>query len=287
MNSLLLLGSTIQTGLSMKDVREEACKVEYARLDRSQGDSEHLDRAAHGSLDVDGLHVVPALLQEGGQEVQGRDDVLSELLVRHVLVTYGSVKVGDLLELPLDGGLHVVDGLIEWVAMGDWLWESTDSVKDWADDAGNFLDEGVSGKEEIVLLGPLLDKLLVLVELLQVVKGGHLDSRAFKTVSESLGLILMLLIGNQADLEVWSWDVWQSDGGGEPLVLLWIVVLESNLQLNGLLELSWVGLVSWDLLALIGLEGRVVSPDLLIAHLGDAVQDECVRDLRHLLLVKV
>ena len=32
-------------------------------------DSQELDRGGHGRLDVDGLDVVPALLQERGQEV--------------------------------------------------------------------------------------------------------------------------------------------------------------------------------------------------------------------------
>ena len=226
---------------------------------------------------MDRLQVVPALLQQRSQEVQRHDDVLSELLIGHLLVADGDVQVGDLLELPLDGGLHIVDLLFEGLGVGDWLWESTDSVKNWTEDDWNLLDEGIGGEEKIVLLGPLLDELLVLVELLQVVKGGNLNVGAFLTVTSCLGLILMLLIGNQANLEIWSWDVWESDGGSESLILLWVVVLEGNLQFNGLLELSWVGLV--NVLAFVGLDIWVEALDLLIAHLGDTFQDESVRDL--------
>ena len=138
--------------------------------------------------------------------------------------------------------------------MGDWLRESVDSVQNWTENNWNLLDESVSGEQEIVLLGPALDELLVLVELLQVIQGGHIDIE-----TSGLNLILMLLIGDQADLEVWSWDVWHTDTTSETLVFLWVVVLESNLELNGLLELS--------LFLLLG------------SHLLDAFQNKRVGDL--------
>lgn len=48
----------------------------------------------------------------------------------------------------------------------------------------------------------------------------------------------MLGIGDEADLQLWSWDVWESDGTGESLILLWVVILESNLEFDGLNEFS-------------------------------------------------
>ena len=48
----------------------------------------------------------------------------------------------------------------------------------------------------------------------------------------------MLGVTDQADLELTSGDVRKSDGASETLVLLGIVVLETNLEFNGLSELS-------------------------------------------------
>ena len=188
---------------------------------------------------MDGLKVVPLLLQEGGKEVEGHDNVLSELIIGHLLVTGSNVEAGDLLELPLDGSLNVVDLLLEWVVVSNWLWEHTNSVKDWTEDNWDLLDKSISGEEEGVFLGPLLDLLLILVEFLQVIKVGAVDfdTRGFELIS-------VLLIGNQADLEVWSWDVWESDGSNESLIFLWIIILKGNLELNSLHELSLLGFFS-------------------------------------------
>jgi len=134
------------------------------------------------------------------------------------------------------------------------LREHTNSRKNWTKNDWDFLDESVSNKEEGISLSPLLDLLLVLVEFLQVVHGGDIKSWDLS----SSGLILMLLIGNDADFHVWSWDVWKSDGTGETLILLWIVILKSNLEFDGLSELSSLG---------------------FLLHFLEAPKDERVRDL--------
>jgi len=118
---------------------------------------------------------VPALFEQGHQEVQSCHDVGSKLLVSHVFGTDSDVQVGNLLELPLNGSLHIVDLLFERLGVSDWLWESTNSVKDWTENLWNLLNDGVGGEKKIILLGPLLDQLLVLVELLQVVEVGDLN----------------------------------------------------------------------------------------------------------------
>jgi len=182
---------------------------------------------------------VPLLLEEGSEEVEGHDDVLSELLIGHLLVTGGDVEAGNLLQLPLDGSLDVVDLLLNRLVVSDWLREHTNSVKDWTEDDWDLLDEGISSEQEGVLLGPLLDLLLVLVELL---KGVHVGDINLNLLFGDL--IRVLLIGNDADLEVWSWDVRKSNGTDESLILLWIVILKSNLELDSLLELSLLGLFS-------------------------------------------
>ena len=45
-------------------------------------------------------------------------------------------------------------------------------------------------------------------------------------------------ITNNANLLLWSWDVWQFDDAIETLVFLWIVVLQGDLKFDGFQEFS-------------------------------------------------
>ena len=182
----------------------------YAYLDgrlKSACSAEELVGLAHGGLDVDRPEVVPSLLEERGEEVDTHEDVLSELLLGHLLVANGDGHAGDLLKLELNGGAGVVDLGSEVFVVGDDLGEHTDSVKNGSEDGGDLLDEGVTGKEEGVLLGPLLDELLVLVEGLETIEVDDIDL-------DVLGLdnVEMLGVSDQADLEAWAGDVGEADG---------------------------------------------------------------------------
>ena len=53
----------------------------------------------HGGLDVEGLDVVPVLLEKGDQEVDGDEDVLPQLGGVHDDVTDDNTETQDLLEL--------------------------------------------------------------------------------------------------------------------------------------------------------------------------------------------
>ena len=76
-----------------------------------------LDRS-HGRLDVQGLHVLPVLLQQGDEEVHGEMDVLDELLLSHPHVADSHGETENLLHLELDGGLQVSDLGRQVVAVG-------------------------------------------------------------------------------------------------------------------------------------------------------------------------
>jgi len=179
------------------------------------------------------LHVVPALLEEGDEEVEGHHDVDSELFIGHALGTASGGEAGDLLELPLDGGTDVLDLGGEGVVVGNDLGEHLDSVKNGSNNDGDLLEDGVGSDEEGVLLGPALDELLVLVELLEVVKINNVDVDLV-----SVDLVLVLLIGDDADLESGTGVVGETDGTDESLILLGVVVLKADLELDGLLELT-------------------------------------------------
>jgi hypothetical protein len=192
-----------------------------------------LEGLAHGGLDVDRLEVVPSLLEEGGKEVNTHKDVLSELFLSHLLVADGDGHAGNLLKLELDGGTGIINLGSEVFVVGDDLGEHTNTVEDGSEDGGDLLDEGVRGKEKGVLLGPCLNELLVLVEGLEELKVNNVDVDVL-----SLDDINVLGITDQANLEAWSGDVGETDGSSETLILLGVVVLKTDLELNGLGELS-------------------------------------------------
>jgi hypothetical protein len=131
---------------------------------------------------------------------------LSEFFIGHLLVTSGDIHAGDLLELPFNRGFNIIEFSGEWFLMGDWLGEHTDSVKYWSKNDWDLLNQSISGEENCVLLGPLLDEFLVLVEFLEVVKSGDFNVEVL-----SSDLISVFLIGDQTDFHLWSWDVWKSD----------------------------------------------------------------------------
>lgn len=66
-------------------------------------------RGRHGSLDDKAANVLPALLEQGNEVVDGQHDVSDELVVGHADVANGDTKAQNLLKLELDGGLDVGD----------------------------------------------------------------------------------------------------------------------------------------------------------------------------------
>ena len=44
------------------------------------------------------------------------------------------------------------------------LWEHVNSVKDWANNDGNFFEDGIGSEKERVLLCPSFNKFLILIE---------------------------------------------------------------------------------------------------------------------------
>lgn len=103
--------------------------------------SKEFEWLAHGGLNVDGLNVVPALLEERGQEVETHEDVLSEFFLSHGLVTDGDVHASGLLKLELNAGSGIINLGLEVVVVGDNLWEHTDSVENGSEDGGDLLHQ--------------------------------------------------------------------------------------------------------------------------------------------------
>lgn len=65
------------------------------------------------------------------------------------------------------------------------------------------------------------------------------------------------------DAHVWAWNLWEADGSRETLVTLWVIVLKTDLQLDGLEEVT-----------LLGLEGVVEELLDVGAHSGCSIVSE-------------
>lgn len=103
-------------------------------------------------------------------------------------------------------------------------------------DTGNLLEKSLGSDEGIVLASELLDELLVLVQLLQVVSRHGVDTAV-------LGTVQIVLVTQDADGHVGARDGGQLDGAGETLVTLGVIVLQADLELDGLEEVALLGLV--------------------------------------------
>lgn len=133
-------------------------------------------------------------------------------------------------------------------------------------ETGNLLDETLGSDKSIVLASKLLDELLVLVQLTEVLSGHAVDAVVLSTVKVVLvtkntisdrQLFIPPLVGlsrhvshlieasrsNAPDAHVGTRDRGQLDGAGETLVTLGVVVLETDLELDGLEEVPLLGLV--------------------------------------------
>jgi hypothetical protein len=236
----------------------------------------------HGSLDGQATNVLPALLEEGDEVVDGQHDVGDQLVLGHADVADGDTHAENLLKLELDGGLDLGDLALEILVVGDWGWELAScgclSVRfwglrgglrgrhtlgeTWTQETWDLLDQGVGSDESIVLASELLDQLLVLVELLQVIGGHGVNTTVLGTIdivlvtenamypSDSMSHIISSMeaprlrgaVFDIPDAHVWAGNLGETDGSRETLVTLRIIVLEADLQLDGLEEVALLGL---------------------------------------------
>jgi hypothetical protein len=185
----------------------------------------------HGRLQVQRLDVLPVLLQQGDEEVDGQHDVGNQLIFSHFEVTDGNTQTENLLKLELDGGTDFVGLIGQGVAVRDGGRELTNLVETRTQKTRNLLDQSLGGKESIVLLGELLDELLVLVELLKIV-----NRLEFHT--GTLSLVTVESITKDTNGHTGTSDVRELDGTRETLITLGIVVLQTNLEFDSFGELT-------------------------------------------------
>jgi len=186
---------------------------------------------SHGALEVQSLDVLPVLLQERHQEIDGNLHVGIHLHLLHLDVGASGTHGEHLLELELDGAANGVDLLDHVLSLLDESRELTHLVHGRSQKTRDLLHDSGRGEEEAVPVGELLDLLLVLVETLE-----SLDIHARD--ASGLSLVDVEGISEDAARHVWPRDVGQLDRTSETLVLLCVVVLQHDLELNGLHELA-------------------------------------------------
>jgi len=206
-----------------------------AKINKPINLEENLLSRSHSTLDVHLANVLPLLLQQGSQEVSSQLSVNNNLLLLHFNITNGNIQAHDLLHLKLDGTLNLINLLLHIILGGEKGRELTSLGKTGSKKTGNLLDHVIRGKEEIVLLGKLLNKLLVLVKLLQVI-----DTHVSNT--DTIGLFTMGSISKHAALQVGAGDGGETEGTRETFVTLGVVVLEGDLDLNGFGEVTLLSL---------------------------------------------
>mmetsp|Transcript_38709 Transcript_38709/g.91706 ORF Transcript_38709/g.91706 Transcript_38709/m.91706 type:complete len:239 (+) Transcript_38709:172-888(+) len=184
---------------------------------------------AHRRLEVEALDVLPVLLQERHEEVDRHLRVDKDLLVAHGDVPNGHAHAQDLLQLELDGGLDLVNLVLQGLVVGDEGGELAGLVEAGTQETGDHLDDRLRRQESLVLFGELLHQLLVLVELLQLLNVHGVDANC-------LGLFAVLDITQDADLHLRPSHERKLDSAAETLVLLRVIVLQTNLELDSLRE---------------------------------------------------
>jgi len=188
---------------------------------------EDLLHGAHGGLDVQSLDVLPVLLEQRHQKVDGQGDVLAEVLLAEADVADGGVQAQHLLHLELDGVQELVHLRLDGLTLGHGDGHLVGTVEAGADDTGDLLGQLLGSQEHIELLGQgALDQLLVLVQLLEVILG-HSGNAVALHGSELAGLLNVLLVSEHADVQLRAAGVAQLNGSVETLILGGIVVLQA------------------------------------------------------------
>jgi len=155
-----------------------------------------------------------------------------ELIWGLAYVSNSDTDAKNLLQLELNSALKFIDLGLHIIRVGDERREFASLVETRTQETWDLSDNSFRSKECAILLGHLLDDLLVLVDLLQVINGHVVKIKL-------LGLIDVDLISKNANLEVGLSWVWKLDCSRETLILLWIVVSETNLEFYGLNEWSF------------------------------------------------
>jgi len=135
---------------------------------------------------MEGLDVVPSLLEEADKEVDRDGQVLAELFGGMVGTANSGGEAGNLLQLEFNRMLHIRVLAGNGLTLLDGKGEFTTLDELPPHELRQLLHELLRGEEHTEGLGPLLNLLLVLLECLHVVlvKGGDVDGLGLFDVTD-------------------------------------------------------------------------------------------------------
>jgi len=194
--------------------------------------SEETDGLAHRRLQVERLDVLPVFLEQRDEEVNAQHDVTEDLVVAHLDVPDSDTQAQDFLQLEFDGRADFNKFVAHVLGVSDGGWELAGLGQTGTEETRDLLDQSLGSQEGIILLGELLDELLVLVQLLQIIDRHILEVDLLSTIDISS-------ISKDADGHARTGNVRELDCSRETFVPLWVVVLETDLQFDGLYEIAF------------------------------------------------
>lgn len=203
------------------------------------GELTHLEvdllRRTHGGLDVHHLDVLPLLLQQRHKEVAGKNDIALQLILVQFDMTHSNGQTQHLLHLELDGVQKSVDLLLRILTVGNDRGELSSSVQTRSHDTRKLLNESIGSEESVVLLSELTNQLLVLVEVGNLI---HVHARDSLLLAD----LLVLIVDENTNIHMRTSGVRKLERTRETLVLGGINLLEGDLKLDSLDELSLLSL---------------------------------------------
>lgn len=142
---------------------------------------------------MEGSNILPSLLHERDQEVDGHGQVLSEAVLTSLNGSNGGTEARSLLGLELHGVLELINLGSDLLTFSQSDGEEAHLDQNVSEKLGGLLGNGITGKQDVVLLGPFFDLGLVLVKGLETINVNVGDA-------VSSGLLDVGGIGEDADL---------------------------------------------------------------------------------------
>lgn len=169
---------------------------------------------------------MPVLFEERNQKVDREHHVGNKFIFGHIDGANSNTETRGFFILELDGGFGFGNFLGKVVQVRDGGGKFTSLVQTRTEELGNLLDHRVRSEKSIKRLCELFDFFLVLVHLFQVIHGAERNVGSF-------GLVTMESITKNANGHFGTRHIGQFDVTTETLVTSRVVVLKTELKLNG------------------------------------------------------
>ena len=179
-----------------------------------------------------GFNVLPSFLGQRNQEVGGHIHILTDVILRHGNSGDGGTHAQDLLQLEADSLSQFLDLVGGGFTFSHHDGELTDLDESVTQQFGDLFHQGFGSDQHVIRLGPFLDEFLVFVELFKTVFINAGDSVLLGSHAMSSGT-------ENGDTEAGLGGLREFDGTNETFIFFGVVVAETNLEFDGLDELTF------------------------------------------------